>query len=159
MNAGKIPPNWSNLVIHSSEMSTNQDFQLTQNWSSDLPPMVPEYDRKPNPGLNWITNPYAIVLDHTTATDTVDASYLPLFPTGMECEVPSDTAGLNGKSTSQMSTCENPVDSSSKTRNFQSQDSARTNALLELRSPKLIDHANEAQQMPQHINLHESGLK
>ena len=56
MNAGTTPPNWDDLVLYSYEMSTYDYFELAQNWSSDIPPMVPESDRKPNPGLNQITD-------------------------------------------------------------------------------------------------------
>ena len=33
MNSGTIPPNWHDLVIHSSELATYKDFELEQNWS------------------------------------------------------------------------------------------------------------------------------
>ena len=40
MNLGTTPPNWADLVLHSYELSTYDDFWLAQTWSSDLPPMV-----------------------------------------------------------------------------------------------------------------------
>ena len=58
-----------------------------------------------------------------------------------------------------MPTCENPADSPSKARKFQSQDSVRTNALWEIRYLEATYNANEAQQMPQLINLHEAILR
>ena len=42
MNTGTTTPNWADLVFHLSELSTYEYFELAQNWSSDLPPMVPE---------------------------------------------------------------------------------------------------------------------
>ena len=68
MNTGKIPPNWHDLVIHSSEVATDEDFELAKNWSSNLPPMVPECGYPPNSGLNRITNPFVVVPDQPTAT-------------------------------------------------------------------------------------------
>ena len=121
--------------------------------------MVPESDQKPNPGLDLITDSYAVVIDHATATDTVNASTFLSAPTIMECEVPADIAGFNGKYTSQTSTCENPADSPIKARKFQSQDSAQRNAFWDLRSSEATYHSNESQKMPQRINLHEAGLR
>ena len=158
MNTVITPPNLDDLVMHSSELSKNEYFELAQNWSLDLPPMVPESDRKPNPVLDHITDPYAVVLYHTTFTDTVNVSSLLSVSTGMEHEVPSDTAGLNGKATSPISTRENPADFPIKTQKFQSQDSAWTNALWELRYLETTEHANESEQMPQRINIHKSVL-
>ena len=63
MNAGTNFPNWADLVMHSSELSSDEDFELNQNWSSDLPPMVPESKRAPNPELDCITDPFTFVPD------------------------------------------------------------------------------------------------
>ena len=63
MNAGTVPPNWSDLILHSSKVATDEDYELAQILSSDLPPMVPESGRAPNPELEYITNPYAVIPD------------------------------------------------------------------------------------------------
>ena len=44
MEQGTMPPNWAHLVQHSSELATNQDYNLAESWlvnsnsPSDLPP-------------------------------------------------------------------------------------------------------------------------
>ena len=45
MNSGTNPPNWADLLIHYSELSTDKYFELAQNWISNLPLMVPESER------------------------------------------------------------------------------------------------------------------
>ena len=70
MNAETTPPNRYDLVMHSSELSTDKAFELAENWSSNLPPLVPESDRVPDPALDRITNPFAAVPDPTSASGT-----------------------------------------------------------------------------------------
>ena len=45
-------------------------FELAENWSSNLPPLVPESDRVPDQALDRITNPFAVVPDPTSASGT-----------------------------------------------------------------------------------------
>ena len=73
VNAGTISPNWHDLVIHSSELATDEDFELAQNWSSNLPPMVLECGYLHNSGLNCITDPFVFVPDQSTDTDNYNA--------------------------------------------------------------------------------------
>ena len=127
MNAGTILPNWHELVIHYSEVSTDEDFELTKNWSSNLPPMVLECSYPPNSGLNRINNPFLIVPDHPTATDNNNALSHPSISINTECEVPAKLAGLNGKSNSCIPTCFDYEESASKAQKLASQDSNRTN--------------------------------
>ena len=70
MNAGTTLPNWADFVITSSELSTDEAFEPAENWSSNLPPLVPESDRVPDPALDRITDPFAIVRDPTSASRT-----------------------------------------------------------------------------------------
>ena len=70
MNAGTTPPNWADLVMHSSELSTDEAFELAGNWSSNLPSLVPESDCVPDPALDRITDPFAVVPDPTSASGT-----------------------------------------------------------------------------------------
>ena len=85
MNAGTIPPNLNDLVIHSSEIATDEDFELAQTWSSNLPPMVPECGYPPSSGLNCITNPFVVVPDQHTATDNNNAPSHPSISINTEC--------------------------------------------------------------------------
>ena len=68
MNAGTTTPKWADLVMHYSELSTDEAFELAENWSSNLPPLVPESDRVPDPALDCITNHFAVVPDPTSAS-------------------------------------------------------------------------------------------
>ena len=68
MNAGTTPPNWADLVIYSSDLSADNEFELAENWTSNLPQVVPESDRVPDPALDRITNPFAVVPDPTSAS-------------------------------------------------------------------------------------------
>ena len=70
MNAGTTPPNWSDLVMHSSKLSTDKAFELAENWISNLPPLVPESDRVTDPALDRITDPFAFAPDPTSASRT-----------------------------------------------------------------------------------------
>ena len=70
MNAGTTSTNWADLVMHSSEISTDEAFELAENWSSNIPPLVPESDCVPDPALNCITDPFAVVPDTTSTSGT-----------------------------------------------------------------------------------------
>ena len=54
-----MPPNWADLVKHSSELATNQDYNLAESWlvDSNLPSDLPPAD-------NPVSNLYGIVPDH-----------------------------------------------------------------------------------------------
>ena len=60
MEKGQVPPNWDDLVKHSSELATNQDFNLAETWLA--------HDSQPDEmPTNPITDPYEIVSDqHNT---------------------------------------------------------------------------------------------
>ena len=68
MNAGTTPPNRADLVMHSSELSTDEAFEFAENCISNLPPLVPESDRVPDPALDRITDPFAVVPGPTSAS-------------------------------------------------------------------------------------------
>ena len=127
MNEGTIPPNWHDLVIHSSEVATDEDFELAQNLSSNLPPMVPECSYPSNSVLNRITDPFLVVPDRPTSIDNNNAPPHPSISIYTECEIPAKLEGLNGKSTSSMPTCSDSAESASNARKLTSQDSAQTN--------------------------------
>ena len=56
--------------MHSSELYTDKAFELAENWISNLPPLVPESDRVPEPALDRITDPFAVATDPTSASGT-----------------------------------------------------------------------------------------
>ena len=61
--------------MHSSELSTDESFELAEKWISNLPPLVPESSRVPDPALDHITDPLAVVPD-------------PTYPSGTETNAP-----------------------------------------------------------------------
>ena len=72
MEKGTVPPNWADLVQHSSELTTNQDYNLAETWLeqsnsvSDLPPAD-----------SPVVNPFAIVSDqhrNSTKRGTINQS-------------------------------------------------------------------------------------
>ena len=152
MNAGTTPPNWADLVMHSLELSTDKAFELAKNWSSNLPPLVPESDHVPDPAIDRITDPYAVVPNPTSASGTKTNAPLTQAPvlTGIEGRAkigksPSrehthygsaEPVGAERKRKQMDSTCINTVDS---------QGSTAT--------------SSEALNIPKIINLHESGLR
>ena len=86
MNSGTTPPNWAYLVMHSSELYTDEAFEPAENGSSNLPPLVPESDRVPDPALDRITDPFAVVPNMTSASGTENNAPLNQSPvqTGTE---------------------------------------------------------------------------
>ena len=56
--------------MHYSELSTDKSFELSENWSSNLPPLVPESNRVPDPALDRITDPFAVVPYPTSDSGT-----------------------------------------------------------------------------------------
>ena len=55
MEAGTIPPNWDNLVKHSSKMATAQDFDLSDTWLRG----------QSNKGVSDpLSDPFNVVTDH-----------------------------------------------------------------------------------------------
>ena len=59
MDAGTVPPNWSDLVKYSSKLATTQDFSLAETFlGSDS--SQPDLRRAAD---NLVVNPYAIVFD------------------------------------------------------------------------------------------------
>ena len=57
------------LCIIQSYLRTKR-LNFLKNWSSNLPPLVPESDRVPDPALDRITDPFAVVPDPTSASGT-----------------------------------------------------------------------------------------
>ncbi len=64
MRAASLPLNWEELVKNSSEIATNEEFDLAESWSKDIEDgkcklPVP----KAGPSSSKITDPFAIVPD------------------------------------------------------------------------------------------------
>ena len=73
MEKGTIPPHWNNLVKHSSEMATKEDFLIAETW------LQSNHDTDLKPTDNQVVNPYAVVSDQH----------------GSECESGKDTNQSN----------------------------------------------------------------
>ena len=59
---------WAQLVAHSTELATKEDFDLAEEWSTAQPEEVPRSVQMPSPG-GRITDPFAVVPDQPTATN------------------------------------------------------------------------------------------
>ena len=60
MEAGTLPPNWQELVQHSSEMATTEDVLKADTWLSD---------QQNVDATDQLTDPFAMVPDHNKKND------------------------------------------------------------------------------------------
>ena len=67
MDADTMPPNWPDLVEHSSELATKNDFDLAEEWSSVQPNSMPDHEIFQTSGADRISDPFAIVTDPATS--------------------------------------------------------------------------------------------
>ena len=138
--------------MHSSEISTDEAFELAENWSSNLPPLVPESDRVPNPALDRITDPFSVVPDPTSASGTETNAPLTQAPvlTGTE------GGAKIGKSPSREHTHYGSAEPVGVARKQQQMDSAWINTVGSQGSTVT---SSEALHIPKIINLHKYGLR
>ena len=67
MDADTMPPNWPDLVEHSSELATKNDFDLAEEWFSVQPNLMPDHERFQTSGADRISDLFAIMTDSTTS--------------------------------------------------------------------------------------------
>jgi hypothetical protein len=90
MEAGIIPPNWSDLVHSSSELASKQDFNLNEAKLGSTGQNNSELKLTDNP----VVDPFAIVTDHHTSNIT-QSTHLVQIPTNITTQKqPSTTAVL-----------------------------------------------------------------
>ena len=137
--------------MHSSELSTDEAFELAENWISNLPPLVLESDRVPDPALDCITDTFRVVPDPTSASGT--ETNVPLiqapFLTGTE------GGAKIGKYPSREHTHYGSAEPVGAARKRQQMDSTSIN-MVDSQGSTVT--SSEALHIPKRINLHESGL-
>ena len=151
MNAGTTHLNRADLVMHSSELSTDEAFGLAENWSSNLPPLVPESDRVPVPALDRITDPFEVVPDPASVSGNKTNAPLTQAPVLTRTE----GGAKIGKSPSRENTHYGSAEFVGAARKRQQMDSACINTVD---SQGYTVTSSEALYTPKRINLHESGL-
>jgi hypothetical protein len=165
MDAGTVPPHWEDLLRHSSEKATDEDFDLAQDWM-DSTNRLPG---QPNETAgSRITDPYAVVAEsapaggessNLTTAPTVrppaDAS-----PSSIVHRVMQATEGGNKRTSLALPSDSNAAASSiHKQRRVILNDDARAVSRNDFGSPVDTDaHARSQLTMPQRVNLHEVGL-
>jgi len=155
MEAGTVPPNWSDLVKYSTERATPEDFDLAETWLSAQPDVT-----KDQP----LSDPFGVVTDHHLADSNASA------PIRQESRIttPTPVADSEGdhSSASQPARESSAVSSPAvKARKLNNRDRVRvehndfsspsTTTSTASSSPGQSDELK----MPKRINLNESGLR
>ena len=89
MEAGTIPPHWSDLLQSSSELASKQAFNLAQAWLDSTGLDNTDLQFMDNP----VVDPFAIVTDHHTSNITKN-THLDQEPNITYQKQPSTTAVL-----------------------------------------------------------------
>ncbi len=160
MDSGTVPPHWEDLLKHSSEKAIDEDFSLAEDWMDSI-------EKMPGNLLNEtagsrITDPYAVVTENlnilpANAARAAPASHdQPLEANGMQASkggdkrtLPSSHFGPDAAATLAQ-----------KRRRLSPTDDAAARIRNEFGSTGDMDaHARNQLTMPQHVNLHEAGLR
>jgi hypothetical protein len=164
MEAGTIPPHWSDLVHSSSELASKQALDLAQAWLGSAGQDNTDLQLMENPAVD----PFAIVTDHHTSNITKNA-HLDQAPKNITYQKqPSTTAVLPQTkmaiskggtltlwSKHQLITTDDSVPPASQVATLTSQGRALTPATIS--KPSVAQSVDESK-LPPHLNLRESGL-
>jgi hypothetical protein len=91
MDAGMVPPNWEDLLWHSTKKATDKDFKLAQDWMDNTEWMPVQLN---DTSGSRITNPFAVVTDLPSAsTSTSNKS---TASNGCPSDAPSPLTIING---------------------------------------------------------------
>ena len=159
MNEGAVPPNWADLVHHSSELATKESFVLTENWLKGC---------KENTDLqapdNPVVDPYAVVTDHhisnersrqreqNTNPPTKQSSTTTTLPKQLAV---SEGEGLTlGRKRSFISAEDNVV-TGAQDAHIKGHAGNAAAAISDQSTPHTVDELK----LPPRINLRESGLR
>ncbi len=166
MDAGTVPPHWEDLLRHSSEKATDDDFDLAQDWM-DSTKRLPG---QPNETAgSRITDLYAVVAESSPAGG--ESSNLTTAPTVCPPANASPSTIVNrvmqateggNKRTSLLSPTDSSAAASSilKQRRVILNDDARVASRNVFGTPVDTDaHARSQLTMPQRVNLHKAGLR
>ena len=166
MDAGTVPPHWEDLLRHSSEKATDEDFDLAQDWM-DSTERLPG---QPNESAgSRITDPYAVVAESAPAGgESSNLATAPMVrppadasPSTIADRIMQATEGGNKRPSLASPTDSNAAASSIlKRRRVNSNDDARAVSQNDFGSPVDTDaRAGSQLTMPQRVNLHEAGLR
>jgi hypothetical protein len=160
MDAGTVPPHWEDLLKHSSKKATDEEFSLAEDWM-DLIEKMPGDQSNVMAGSR-ITDPFAVVtkdsnISPTNAARAAHASQdQPPKARGMQASEGGDKRTLPS-----LGSLSNAAESSaSKQRRLPPTDDAAAQTGSEFGSPADTDAlARNQLTTPQHMNLHEAGLR
>jgi hypothetical protein len=166
MDAGTIPPHWSDLVHSSSELASKQALDIAQAWVGSTGQDNTDLQLMDNP----VVDPFAIVTDHHTSNITKN-THLDQAPKNITYQYqkqPSTTAVLpqtrmavseGGTLTigckHPLITADNSVPSASQAATLTSQGRELTPATIS--EPSMAQSVDELK-LPPGLNLRESGL-
>jgi hypothetical protein len=167
MEAGIIPPHWSDLLQSSSELASKQAFNLPQAWLGSTGLLD-------NTDLQFMDNPavepFAIVTDHHNSTITKNThldqapkhityqkqpSMTMVLPQTIVAAYEGGTLTLGSKRPLITAVNSVPPASQATTKNKTSQGRDITTATIS--EPSMAQSVDELK-LPPHLNLHESGL-
>ncbi len=159
MDAGTVPPHWEDLLKHSSEKATDEEFSLAEDWM-DLIKKMPGDQSNVTAGSR-ITDPFAVVtkdsnISPANAAQAAHASQdQPPKARGMQASKGGDkrtllSLGLLSNAAASLAL---------KRRRLPPTDDAAAQTGSEFGSPVDTDAlARNQLTMPQRVNLHEAGL-
>jgi hypothetical protein len=71
MDAGMVPPHWEDLLKHSSEKATNEEFSLAEDWIDVIETMP---DQSNVMAGSCITDPFAVVTEGNNPANATRAA-------------------------------------------------------------------------------------
>jgi hypothetical protein len=164
MEAGAIPPHWSDLLQSLSELASKQAFNLAQAWLGSTGLDNTDLQSTDNP----VVDPFAIVTDHHNSSITKNAhldqetnsityqkqpSRTTVLPQAIVAVSKGGTLTLGSKRS--LITADDTVLPASQAATITSQDRDTTTATI---SEPLMTQSVDELKLPPHLNLCESGL-
>ncbi len=159
MDAGTVPPHWEDLLKHSSEKATDEEFSLAEDWMDAIKTMP---DQSNITAGSRITDPFAVVTEgNNPANVTWAATASQDQPP--DAQVPHQPQASEGgnvcTSASSLSALDTAASPAQKRQWLLPHNDAAVNNRIELDSPVDTDaRAGNQLTMPQRVNLHKAGL-
>ncbi len=160
MDAGTVPPQWEDLLKHSSKKATNEEFSLAEDWIDTIKTMP---DQSSVTAGSRSTDPFAVVTEgnnpaNATRAATASQDQPP------DAQFPHQPQASEGENVctlaSSLSALGTAASLAQKRQQLLSHDDAAVNNRNEFDSPVDRDTRAENQlTMPQHMNMHKAGLR
>jgi hypothetical protein len=160
MDAGTVPPHREDLLKHSSEKATDEDFSLAEDWMDSIEKVPGD---QPNvPAGSRITDPFAVVTKDSNISLANAASAAralqDLPPEALRMR--ASEGGDKRTPPSSILSLDAAASLASKRRRLPPTDDAAAQTGLEFGSPEDTDaQAGNRFTMPQRVNLYEAGLR